>query len=143
IIRIHVSRKSDGLNIAVWVSHPWLGEGFQQVEPYFHQSQLPGVSYYSEADTTDDTLEDWQEHPEKSLPLSKRMTQEGDELSFVQKSDALDDRGLPQSRDNLGLLLSCHLAQMHNGQVSIQGSPESGYRYVLTLPDMMAIDENL
>ena len=143
IIRIHVSRKIDGLNIAVWVSHPWLGEGFQQVEPYFHQSQLPGVSYYSEADTTDDTLEDWQEHPEKSLPLSKRMTQEGDELSFVQKSDALDDRGLPQSRDNLGLLLSCHLAQMHNGQVSIQGSPESGYRYVLTLPDMMAIDENL
>jgi signal transduction histidine kinase len=38
------------------------------------------------------------------------------------------------SREKLGLLLSCHLAELHNGQISIQGSPESGYRYVLSLP---------
>ncbi len=143
IIRIHVSRKSDGLNIAVWVSHPWMGEGFQHVEPYFYQSQLPGVSHYCEVESPEDTLEDWQEHPENSLSVSKRMTLDADDLSFIQKSDSLDERGLPQSRDNLGLLLSCHLAQMHNGQVSIQGSPESGYRYVLTLPDTIAIDESL
>ncbi|HAA27938.1 MAG TPA: hypothetical protein DCE56_10110, partial [Cyanobacteria bacterium UBA8553] len=107
------------------------------------QSQLPGVSHYCEVDSPEDTLEDWQEHPENSLSVSKRMTLDADDLSFIQKSDSLDERGLPQSRDNLGLLLSCHLAQMHNGQVSIQGSPESGYRYVLTLPDTIAIDESL
>jgi hypothetical protein len=38
------------------------------------------------------------------------------------------------SREQLGLLLSCHLAELHHGQISIQGSPASGYRYVLSLP---------
>jgi hypothetical protein len=38
------------------------------------------------------------------------------------------------SRESLGLLLSCQLAEFHKGQISIQGSIESGYRYVLSLP---------
>jgi signal transduction histidine kinase len=38
------------------------------------------------------------------------------------------------SRERLGLLLSCHLAELHNGEIAIQGSPESGYRYVVSLP---------
>ncbi|MHC5595587.1 MAG: ATP-binding protein, partial [Nostoc sp.] len=38
------------------------------------------------------------------------------------------------SRESLGLLLSCQLAELHGGQILIQGSPESGYRYVVSLP---------
>lgn len=38
------------------------------------------------------------------------------------------------SRESLGLLLSCQLAELHGGHISIQGSAESGYRYVLSLP---------
>ena len=38
------------------------------------------------------------------------------------------------SRESLGLLLSCQLAELHQGQITIQGSPESGYRYVVNLP---------
>ena len=141
IIRLHVSRKLDGLNIAVLVSHPWLGQGLHNVEPYFSQSQLPAGSN-SEAST--DTVEDWSEYPEQSLPVAKQLPLDSadvDDFTFSQKSD-VENQGFPQSREHLGLLLSCHLAQTHNGQISIQGSPESGYRYVLTLPDMMAIDEN-
>jgi hypothetical protein len=42
------------------------------------------------------------------------------------------------SRESLGLLLSCQLAELHGGQILIQGSPESGYRYVLSLPLQLA-----
>jgi light-regulated signal transduction histidine kinase (bacteriophytochrome) len=35
---------------------------------------------------------------------------------------------------NLGLLLSQQLAELHGGKITIQGTPESGYRYVITLP---------
>jgi nitrogen-specific signal transduction histidine kinase len=47
------------------------------------------------------------------------------------------------SRESLGLLLSCQLAELHGGQISIQGSPESGYRYVLSLPLQMATAETI
>jgi signal transduction histidine kinase len=40
------------------------------------------------------------------------------------------------SRENLGLLLSCLLAEIHGGQISVQGSPDAGYRYVVSLPPM-------
>jgi K+-sensing histidine kinase KdpD len=47
------------------------------------------------------------------------------------------------SRESLGLLLSCQLAELHGGQISIQGSPESGYRYLLTLPLQTANTETI
>jgi len=37
-------------------------------------------------------------------------------------------------RERLGLLMSCQLVEIQGGQLSIQGSPESGYRYLLWLP---------
>jgi signal transduction histidine kinase len=36
VVRIHVSRKGERLNISVWVSHPWLGDGLPQIEFYSH-----------------------------------------------------------------------------------------------------------
>ncbi len=59
------------------------------------------------------------------------------ELPFgVSISDYL---GNPQNLEaeswhRLGLLLSCYLAEIHNGKILMQGSKESGYGYVMTLP---------
>jgi signal transduction histidine kinase len=145
IVRIHISRKGDGLNVAVWVSHPWLGEGLPHVEPYVYPSPLTALSNYPEATPDSDTLE-WEEQSGMSLPPAKELTlrdADDDDLTLVPDSNPFQGQNLNQSRENLGLLLSCHLAQMHAGQISIQGSPESGYRYVLTLPNMMEIDETL
>lgn len=47
------------------------------------------------------------------------------------------------SRESLGLLLSCHLAQLHKGQISVQGLAESGYRYVVSLPQLEPVNEKL
>jgi hypothetical protein len=47
------------------------------------------------------------------------------------------------SRESLGLILSCHLAELHKGQISVQGSLESGYRYVISLPRLESVDEKL
>jgi signal transduction histidine kinase len=49
------------------------------------------------------------------------------------------DQDLPKNysnltRESLGLLFSSQLAELHGGKISIQGSPESGHRYVLSLP---------
>ena len=52
--------------------------------------------------------------------------------------DSSENEGQAQSggvsRETLGLLLSCQLAELHGGEITIQGSPESGYRYVFSLP---------
>ena len=39
-----------------------------------------------------------------------------------------------KSQELLGLILSCHLVESHGGKIMVQGSSESGYRYVLMLP---------
>jgi len=54
----------------------------------------------------------------------------------VSISDYLDD---PQNLEaeswhHLGLLLSCYLAEIHSGKILMQGSKESGYGYVVILP---------
>lgn len=60
---------------------------------------------------------------------SSQMNMLGD--SLLEKFGQLSPN---MCREKLGLLLSCHLAELHNGRISIQGSTESGYRYVLSLP---------
>jgi K+-sensing histidine kinase KdpD len=44
------------------------------------------------------------------------------------------------SRESLGLLLSCLLAEIHGGHISVQGAPEAGYRYVVSLPQVDAVE---
>ncbi|MBD0313445.1 MAG: HAMP domain-containing histidine kinase, partial [Microcoleus sp. T3-bin5] len=34
VIRVHVSRKEDGINLGVWVFHPWLGESLPHAKLY-------------------------------------------------------------------------------------------------------------
>jgi signal transduction histidine kinase len=127
-IRIHVSRRSNTLNIALWISHPWLGDGLPQVK--FYSSVLQGlilnpdvVSLGTNSNSFDSHLEN---HVLDSVSLEASLNQ-------IKDTDVEDK---PQAL--LGLLLACHIAESHGGKIMVQGSAESGYRYVLMLPKISA-----
>ncbi|MDJ0658962.1 MAG: GAF domain-containing sensor histidine kinase [Crocosphaera sp.] len=125
-VRIHVSRRSKTLNMAVWVSHPWLGDGLPQVN--FHPSsghkkltQLHNsLNSLEQNKTVISTVNDY---VLRASSLEKLIYAEQGSQAHSQNSQEL-----------LGLLLSCHLIENHGGKIMVQGSPESGYRYVLMLP---------
>ena len=130
-VRIHVSRKSKTLNIAVWVSHPWLGDGLPPVK-----LNLPPLTNYLDlalANTTDDQTESeisdsvvgYQILTSSTLiTIWEKIRQE--KLQSDRKTD----------RELLGVLLSCHLVEMHGGKITVQGDSNSSYRYVLKLPKL-------
>ncbi|MBW4633383.1 MAG: GAF domain-containing sensor histidine kinase [Iphinoe sp. HA4291-MV1] len=123
IVRIHVSYKDDTLNITVWVSHPWLGEGITEVDPLvYHSNTLPLREVTHDNSThSGGHLEDQEQTRNLSVALDMPS------VSIIKPHGHL-------SRESLGLLLSCHLAELHGGQIAIQCSSEPGYRYVLSLP---------
>lgn len=121
VVRIHVSSKDETLNITVWVSHPWLGDGITEIDPYFRLSNaLPILELIGAIPN----------HKGHADP----QKQAGDLLAVLDKSVNSNKPHGNISRESLGLLLSCHLAELHSGQIVIQGSSESGYRYMLSLP---------
>jgi signal transduction histidine kinase len=135
IVRIHVSYKEDTLNITVWVSHPWLGDGITEVDPYFRLNPQPLLELTSIAQNYNINL-DSQEMSDLAVMVDKSKDLSLTNSSISLNSGDLDLKGPTNhmSRESLGLLLSCQLAELHKGQISIQGSVESGYRYVLSLP---------
>jgi hypothetical protein len=134
VVRIHVSHKENKentLNITVWVSHPWLGDGITEVDPYFRLSAVPLLELTEQTATEFNALlEDQEDSTGLPFGLDKSQTVKvstSSILSTTKRSGSL-------SRESLGLLLSCHLAELHGGYISIQGSPEAGFRYILSLP---------
>ncbi|MDY6938628.1 MAG: GAF domain-containing sensor histidine kinase [Cyanobacteriota bacterium] len=119
VIRVHVSRKMDSLNIVVWVSHPWLGDSLPETE-----LEACGIGTAANLRPS---------NPESPELFDPSPTPE--ETSIVKFLDYTEQCKLDRSSDRLGLLLSCKLAQMHGGSLSIQGSGQSGYRYIVTLPE--------
>ncbi|PMB47632.1 histidine kinase [Fischerella thermalis CCMEE 5330] len=131
VVRIHVSHKENTLNITVWVSHPWLGDGITEVDPYFRLSALPLLELTDEKTTDFNTLlEDQEDASGLPLGLDKSQTVKVSTSSILNTTKCSGSL----SRESLGLLLSCHLAELHGGYISIQGSPEAGFRYILSLP---------
>ncbi|WP_315788182.1 GAF domain-containing sensor histidine kinase [Fischerella sp. JS2] len=131
VVRIHVSHKENTLNITVWVSHPWLGDGITEVDPYFRLSAVPLLELTEEtAAEFNALLEDQEDVSSLPLGLDKSQTVKVSTSSILNTTR----RSGSLSRESLGLLLSCHLAELHGGYLSIQGSPEAGFRYILSLP---------
>ncbi|MGP1386770.1 MAG: GAF domain-containing sensor histidine kinase [Thainema sp.] len=121
IVQIHVSRKPQHLNIAVWVSNPWLSNGFSSVEI---TSNLAAMT---------------QTNSRSSMPASgQTMVLEEQSTDVAAEAEATDAN--QQSRENLALLLSRQLAELHGGEIRIQGSQESGLRYVISLPTTAEVD---
>jgi len=139
VLRVHVSYKEEGLSLTIWVSHPWLGDGLVEVDPYF--SLTP-----SKAMVTTESSHNGYE----SYGLSPTLVSTSDHATLSLSSAGVLANGsrldLPKgqngnlSRESLGLLLSCQLAELHGGQISIQGSSESGYRYVVYIPLQTSVE---
>ncbi|MEG3437833.1 GAF domain-containing sensor histidine kinase [Pannus brasiliensis CCIBt3594] len=126
-VRVHISRRAATLNIALWVTHPWLGDGLPQVKLY--ASALANGSVEREilpAWPAIDRLE------ERATDRVLTIATLEENLARLKTHDGKREERSPQAL--LGLLLACYLAEHQNGKIVIQGSPESGYRYVLQLP---------
>ena len=91
-IRIHVARREQKLNLTLWTTHPWLGDGLSQSKP---------MLVHLNPENPDETTSLFQELPARHL---------------------------------LSLMLSQHLAEVQGGTLVLAGSPESGYRYSVSLP---------
>ena len=134
VIRVHVSRKEDGINLGVWVFHPWLGESLPHAKLYSDYLLKVGSDSGSPSNCETDSLE-----LEPQLPTqgSQRLTLAFSELAALVAQNAEETAPVLAgygARERLGLLLCCQLVEIQGGQLSIQGAPESGYRYVLWLP---------
>jgi len=134
VIRVHVSRKEEGINLGVWVFHPWLGESLPHAKLYSDYLLKVGSDSGSPSNSETDSL-----GLEPQLPTqgSQRLTLAFSELAALVAQNAEDTAPVLAgygARERLGLLLCCQLVEIQGGQLSIQGAPESGYRYVLWLP---------
>ena len=136
-VRIHVSRRNRALNLAVWLSHPWLGDGLPQVELY-SQSVTKALAI-AESQNFEHTASSGM----SDVLLGNRVLTASALMMVInsekQNSDSKSTERV--SRDVLGLLFSCHLTELHQGKIIVQGSPESGYRYIIQLPKVEQ-DEN-
>lgn len=125
IIRIHISHKAQSLTLAISVSHPWLGEGLTPVDPYLGQIPVLNVSTSS---SSEDESYDALENNSDSLAMSE--------------TEVLSVNRVKRSCESLQLLLSRALAELHGGQIDVLGTPESGYRYVVSLPKLTLTTES-
>jgi len=138
-VRIHVSRRDQALNIAVWLSHPWLGDGLTQLEFYSRSvtkalaiAEAKGIQNNSDSGIND------------ILPGNRVLTTSS--LMEVINLEKQNKKGLDPkanervSRDVLGLLFACHLTELHRGRIIVQGAPESGYRYIIQVPKLPELD---
>ncbi|HLO51707.1 MAG TPA: histidine kinase dimerization/phospho-acceptor domain-containing protein [Kamptonema sp.] len=143
IIRIHLSRKEQEINIAVWVFHPWLGDSLPHAKLYSDYFLNNERANYSPADL--DSNESQITDQPFSLPTRglNRLVLSLPELTAMVAADDADRT--PHlagygARERLGLLLCCQLVEMQGGQLSIQGLPDSGYRYMLAIPCLNAME---
>lgn len=131
VVRVHVSYQENKLNITVWVFHPWLGDGITEVDSYFYLSSFSRVEPTAEASTHSSDGDS-----EEDSQMSVVGGETADKSRINSDHDLAEDYS-NLTRESLGLLLSCHLAEFHGGQIAIQGSRDSGHRYVLSLPLQM------
>ena len=127
-VRIHVSRRHQALNIAVWLYHPWLGDGLPQVE-FCSQSVTRAL------EIAESQVQDSMGFGGSDVLLSNRALTSSALMEVINGEDNSEAKPTDKvSRDVLGLLFCCHLTELHRGKVIVQGSSESGYRYILQLP---------
>jgi hypothetical protein len=121
-VKMHVSRKDSRLNIAVWVSNPWLSNGFSSFEI---GPSVPAIAH------------SWEEANQAVVTENGTLTIDQDVESIANDRVGND---LTFARENLALLMSRQLAALHGGEIRVQGSSESGLRYVISLPTSAEID---
>lgn len=130
IVRIHVSRRQNHLNLTVWTSHPWLGEGLPHSEftanHLLNQLVVANTATSSRSDRAVVTGWGDEELSHNSSKSLNAMTSRTVETSHSAET----------TRQSLGLVMSRQLAEVHGGRISVQGSSAEGYRYVIKLPQL-------
>jgi signal transduction histidine kinase len=140
-VKIHVSKRNKALNIAVGISHPWLGEDF--VEAKLHsQAVTKALSLNKNKNGTNDYPSFQSGMSDISLSNHQILTATS-LMMVINEEDALKKNTNKVPRDILGLLFCCHLTELHEGQVIVQGSPNSSYRYILQYPKAKSEEEEL
>ena len=141
IVRIHVAYKEDFIHITVWASHPWLGDGITEVDPYFRLKQKPLLEFIGETPKYKQNLQNPEQNGNSKTSTFADNFSFGNnsKLNSIGKDASQESTTLNGSisRESLGLLLSSQLAELHGGSITIQGSMESGNRYLLSLPLQM------
>ncbi len=135
VVRVHAYRKHEKMQIAIWVSHLWLEIDFEMANIV----SLQGVGAISNGSEVVANECGTNQKPATSY-LHTLQLESISSLSVVlaaveqlaQTSDSSNDM-----RENLGLLLSCQLAELHGGEITVQGWSEWGDRYVVSLPQMV------
>ncbi|GAP98861.1 GAF domain-containing sensor histidine kinase [Leptolyngbya sp. NIES-2104] len=126
IVRLHVSQKSSGLRLTVWASHPCLGDGLSG----FGEMMTPQTSAIAATYEAPSSNGNGHRAGAGLMPVAAALNA----AKFTDLDDSPEIPDADAVRKNLGLLLSRQLAEMHGGQILIQGASEPGYRYVITLP---------
>ncbi|MEG4804478.1 HAMP domain-containing sensor histidine kinase [Microcoleus sp. ARI1-B5] len=142
VIRVHLSRKEEGINIGVWVFHPWLGESLPHAKLYSDYLLKVGSGSGARSNSETSSLGLEPQLPSQTRG-SQRLTLAFSELAALVAENAADTAPVLAgygARERLGLLLCCQLVEIQGGQLSIQGTPESGYRYALWLPCINATE---
>jgi signal transduction histidine kinase len=118
-ICIHMTRSDEHLRIAVWATHPWIGDGLRQSDlALYHHSSKVAVESSPLPRTTADSLN---AHPGQQLDTSP-----------MRKPSSKRSR----SQDLLRVILSRKIAAMHGGKIMLQGSSDTGYRFIVTIPEL-------
>jgi len=136
IIRLHVSHRANNLVISIWMSHPWLGEGLPYAD-ITAQSLLMPIAATSDAEFLARRSKPSLERGETNRPADNDAFSISTTDSTIPLRHSTHEASPTASLNrNLGLLLSRQLIEMHSGQITIQGAAESGYRYVISLPQL-------
>lgn len=138
-IKVHVSRRNTALNIAVGIAHPWLGEGFVEASI---QSQAITKALKAHQSNSTSINQNRFNVGMSDISLRNHQVLTATALMMVINEESiLDHNSNKVPRDLLGLLFCCHLTELHEGQVVVQGTSNSGYRYVLQFPKLVAENE--
>ncbi len=131
VIRIHGSRRQNALHLMIWTSHPWLGDGLPITD-------LAPLSYPGSSSNSFSS-EPWKQQSNSDLGSSKLFANHAGRQSSLGLLDSEPHSNLSnqsRSREGLSLMLSHQLVEMHQGCITMQGSPEEGFRYVIQLPQL-------
>ena len=136
-IKIHVSKRNHVLNIAVWISHPWLGEGFGE-------ANLQSQAINKALNLSKDRVRNERNFSTgaNNLAFGNNQLLTSSALMVILNEEKTIDRNTNKvPRALLGLLFCCHLTELHQGRVVVQGSMNSGYRYVLQFDKALIAEE--
>lgn len=136
-VKIHVSKRNEILNIAVGISHPWLGEDFGEMKLH-SQAVTKALSLNRVLSQKNDSFVP----AVNEIAMSNQQILSSSALMMViNDENTLDKNTNKIPRDILGLLFCCHLIELHQGQVVVQGSANTSYRYLLQISNAKPSEE--